>query len=184
MAADAAHLQGMNGNGQADAWAILLAGEVWPGERLRRQLRGTRVVAADGGLAHAEALGVAPELVIGDFDSVSPHLLARHEHLPRQTHPVAKDMTDGQLAIRHVLGHRVGLPWQVLVAREQMGGDGIEIADDQFRRHPQRFGMGQPAIGGHHARAPQLPPQALAWPHFARQQNRPGIRLSVSVHAL
>ncbi len=92
----------MSGN-TGKTWAILLAGEVRPTERLRRQLQGARMLAADAGLAHAEALGVEPELIIGDFDSAHPELLKRHQHLPRQTHPVAKDMTDGQLAIQHAL---------------------------------------------------------------------------------
>ena len=86
-----------------NTWAVLLAGEVHPTERLRGQMAGARVVAADAGLAHAEVLGVQPELVIGDFDSAAPELLERHGALPRQVHPVAKDLTDGHLAIEHAL---------------------------------------------------------------------------------
>ena len=84
-------------------WAVLLAGEVWPGARLREQLAGARVVAADAGMRHAEALGVEPEVWIGDFDSAAEAQLARHAHVPRITHPAEKDMTDGALAIAHAL---------------------------------------------------------------------------------
>ena len=33
---------------------------------------GARVIAADGGLAHARALGLDVEVVIGDLDSATP----------------------------------------------------------------------------------------------------------------
>ena len=84
-------------------WAVLLAGEVRPTPRLARQLAGARVLAADAGLRHAAALSVQPELLIGDFDSAHPDLLAAHAHLPRHSHPADKDMTDGALAIEHAL---------------------------------------------------------------------------------
>ena len=84
-------------------WAILLAGALRPTPRLSRQLAGARVLAADAGLRHAAALRVQPELLIGDFDSAQPDLLAAHAHLPRHAHPADKDMTDGALAIEHAL---------------------------------------------------------------------------------
>ncbi len=85
------------------SWAVLLAGELRPTARLRRQLADARVVAADAGLRHAEVLGVSPEVLIGDFDSADAALLARHEDVPRIVHPADKDMTDGALAIEHAL---------------------------------------------------------------------------------
>ena len=36
------------------------------------------VVAADGGLVHAQALGLAPVVALGDFDSISPEALAAY----------------------------------------------------------------------------------------------------------
>ena len=48
---------------------ILLGGELTVTERLMRQISGARVIAADSGMRHAAALGVNPELWIGDFDS-------------------------------------------------------------------------------------------------------------------
>ncbi len=83
----------------ADRFAILLAGELTVTDRLRQQLERARVIAADGGIAHAAALGVEPELWIGDFDSSDDSLVAQHQNVPRQTHPPAKDATDGELAI-------------------------------------------------------------------------------------
>jgi thiamine pyrophosphokinase len=80
-------------------FTLLLAGDLTVTDRLRQQIAGTRIIAADGGMAHAAVLGITPELWLGDFDSSDADLVARHENIPRQTHPVAKDTTDGELAI-------------------------------------------------------------------------------------
>jgi thiamine pyrophosphokinase len=66
---------------------------------------GPLVIAADGGLRKAELLGLAPSLVVGDGDSLAPELL---ERLPErgvevQLHPVAKDASDTELAVREAL---------------------------------------------------------------------------------
>ena len=52
------------------------------------------VVAADGGLRHTQALGLSPDVILGDFDSLG--------YIPQssQVHPVEKDDTDSMLAIR------------------------------------------------------------------------------------
>jgi thiamine pyrophosphokinase len=62
---------------------------------------GARVVAADSGLDHADALGLAVDLVLGDLDSVTKEALhaARRRGIPVEEHPVAKDQTDLELAI-------------------------------------------------------------------------------------
>ncbi len=88
---------------RSDFWAILLAGEVAPTERLRAQTRGARVIAADAGMRHAEALELTPECWIGDFDSAPGSLRARYGHVQCISHPADKDMTDGALAIEHAL---------------------------------------------------------------------------------
>ena len=84
-------------------FTILLAGELTVTDRLRRQIAGSRVIAADGGMAHAAALGVMPELWLGDFDSSDEALVARYAEVPRQPHPVAKNATDGELAVDEAL---------------------------------------------------------------------------------
>ena len=52
------------------------------------------VIAADGGLRHTQALGLSPDVILGDFDSLG--------YIPQssQVHPVEKDDTDSMLAIR------------------------------------------------------------------------------------
>ena len=83
----------------ATPFLILLGGELSPGPRLAAQIEGARVIAADGGMRHAATLGLVPELWVGDFDSSDTALKARFSGVERVEHPVAKDMTDGELAI-------------------------------------------------------------------------------------
>jgi thiamine pyrophosphokinase len=82
---------------------ILLGGELTVTERLMRQITGARLIAADSGMRHAAALGVKPELWIGDFDSSDAALQARYAHVPRIEFPPDKAMTDGDLAIDEAL---------------------------------------------------------------------------------
>ena len=79
-------------------FVILLGGDLVVTERLRQQIAGARILAADGGIRHAAALGVDPELWLGDFDSTPEILRQQYAHVPRKTFPRAKDMTDGELA--------------------------------------------------------------------------------------
>jgi thiamine pyrophosphokinase len=64
-------------------------------------LAGALVVAADSGLAGARHLGLAPDLVVGDMDSVDGASLAAAERagVPVERHPAAKDATDLDLAL-------------------------------------------------------------------------------------
>jgi thiamine pyrophosphokinase len=82
---------------------ILLGGELTVTERLIRQIAGARVIAADSGMKHADALGVVPEVWIGDFDSSDAVLQACYAHVPRIAFPPDKAQTDGDLAIDEAL---------------------------------------------------------------------------------
>jgi thiamine pyrophosphokinase len=65
------------------------------------------VIAADSGLHHADGLGLAVDLVIGDMDSVDADALeSAIEHgSATDRHPVDKDSTDLELAIDAALAH-------------------------------------------------------------------------------
>jgi thiamine pyrophosphokinase len=77
------------------------------------------VIAADGGLDNAAALGLDVTTAIGDFDSVGADTLARAAATGTQVvrHPEAKDATDLELALDAALALR---PDRVLV----LAGDG------------------------------------------------------------
>ena len=55
------------------------------------------IIAADGGFAHVQALGLKADAVLGDFDSLG--------YVPENANvfPVEKDDTDAMLAVRHGL---------------------------------------------------------------------------------
>jgi thiamine pyrophosphokinase len=62
---------------------------------------GATVVAVDGGVDHALALGLPVHRAVGDFDSVTGAGLARVEAAGAsvERHPAAKDLTDLELAL-------------------------------------------------------------------------------------
>jgi thiamine pyrophosphokinase len=84
-------------------FTILLGGDLTVTARLRKQVAGTRVVAADSGLRHAAALGVVPELWVGDFDSTEPEWLDAYRGVERMVFEADKDQTDGELAVGQAL---------------------------------------------------------------------------------
>lgn len=80
-------------------FVVLLGGTLEPTPRLRTMVDGARFIAADGGIRHAAALGVTPEVWVGDFDSSSAEELETWAHVPREPYPVAKNATDGEIAV-------------------------------------------------------------------------------------
>ena len=72
-------------------------------DRLSEDIRpGDFVIAADGGLKHTERLGIVPDEILGDFDSLG------YTPTGSRVFPVEKDDTDAMLAIRRglALGYR------------------------------------------------------------------------------
>ncbi len=69
-----------------------------------RNLSSATIYAADGGAAHALTMGLLPESVFGDFDSLSPSLqnTLTQKHIPCLRFPRAKDLTDGEIAVQAV----------------------------------------------------------------------------------
>lgn len=55
------------------------------------------IIAADGGLRHAQALGLTPDVILGDFDSLG------YVPADARVYPVEKDDTDTMLAVRQGL---------------------------------------------------------------------------------
>jgi len=85
---------------QADqTFVVLLGGALAVTPRVRADIIGARFVAADGGMRHAATLGVTPEIWVGDFDSTPDDLVAAWPGVERQPYPVAKNETDGAIAV-------------------------------------------------------------------------------------
>jgi len=68
------------------------------------------VICADGGAQQALALGLLPQVVVGDLDSFDESLRLRLEKMHCQfiVHPTRKDETDLELALRYAIDIGVG----------------------------------------------------------------------------
>ncbi len=87
--------------------AIVFAnGQIADLDRLRTlSFDGHLLIAVDGGMRHMRELGLWPDFLIGDLDSVTPQdILAVKEHSGEiRQYPIDKDETDLQLAINIAL---------------------------------------------------------------------------------
>lgn len=59
------------------------------------------LICADGGIQLARCLGLTPDLIVGDFDSVPHDILDEYKkkHVSMQQFPIEKDKTDTQIAV-------------------------------------------------------------------------------------
>lgn len=72
----------------------------------KKYLEDTNIlICCDGGLHHAKTLGLTPDYIVGDFDSVSQEVLEyyKEKNVPILQFPARKDETDMQLGIRLAL---------------------------------------------------------------------------------
>ncbi len=74
----------------------------------------TAVLCADGGARYARALGIIPDLIIGDMDSLEDDLLRHFEEKGAAVapYPVRKDETDTQLALTRAMAMN---PQEILI---------------------------------------------------------------------
>ncbi len=83
--------------------AVVFAnGDLGDDESARSRLReGDLIIAADGGVRHALALGLSPALLVGDLDSAPRELVQIAERRGAEVirHPRHKDKTDLELAL-------------------------------------------------------------------------------------
>jgi thiamine pyrophosphokinase len=87
---------------QGPQWALIIAGgDPIPASVRDRIGSPDWIIAADSGLDHARAIGITPDLVIGDMDSVDPASLAAavQSGVVVTRFPTAKDATDLELAV-------------------------------------------------------------------------------------
>lgn len=68
-------------------------------------LKADYVIACDKGLDHADKYGIRPDIVIGDYDSVSPENLdkIKNGEVKSIRYPKEKDDTDTMIAMKHAL---------------------------------------------------------------------------------
>lgn len=118
----------------------------WPGWSDQTDL----VIAADAGADTAHALGLRPDVAVGDFDSIGPDGLARlrASGIPVETAPEAKDESDTELALLAavrrgaetitVVGGLGGRPDHLLaniglLAHPELADRRVELLDERTR---------------------------------------------------
>ncbi|MDI3269110.1 MAG: thiamine diphosphokinase [Bacillota bacterium] len=87
-------------------WVVLAGGDLAAPSLIRQLVReGASLLCADTGVDHARALGLVPQVLVGDWDSASPQSLqwAKDRGAEIHTHPVVKDASDLELAFQFLL---------------------------------------------------------------------------------
>ncbi len=81
---------------------IFCSGEMDTDEVWLPEYQGDLILCADGGLRHAQRLGVMPDCIIGDLDS---GIDAYPDSVAHRVYPAEKDVTDTQLCIDYAIEH-------------------------------------------------------------------------------
>ena len=79
---------------------VVAGGDAVPGDAAR--LAGADlVIAADSGAEWLDAIGVRPDVLVGDMDSIDPGLLERlsNDGVTIERHPMDKEASDAELAV-------------------------------------------------------------------------------------
>jgi len=78
---------------------------LYPQAARQMAARADKIIAADGGLAHVQALNLKPDLLVGDLDSVTPEQIRWAEEVGAEVrkYPVEKDETDLELALQEAV---------------------------------------------------------------------------------
>lgn len=111
-----------------------------------RIVRADLIVAADGGSRHARALGLVPDVVVGDLDSLDEDTAGwlKVRGVPRVQYPPAKDETDLELALLYAA--EVGAE-QILVLGGWGGRPDQTIANLHLLAHPELSGRRVSLVG-------------------------------------
>lgn len=86
-------------------WVIITGGPNLHYDTLKEEIHfDDRIVCADSGALHAKRMGLVPDKLMGDLDSIDPDTLAwiRELKVPLEVFPVEKDMTDSELCLREI----------------------------------------------------------------------------------
>lgn len=100
---------------------ILAGGEIQDYQRTKNLIVDTDfIICADGGSRHAQAMGLIPDLIIGDMDSINPEMLQYFQNNGTKIckYPREKDEVDTELAIREA----VNLGYKEIVLLGATGG--------------------------------------------------------------
>lgn len=81
---------------------IFCGGDISDYEYIRSFLHDDdKIICADAGYRHAKRLGLTPDIILGDMDSISDI----PDGIETLVYPVRKDFTDGEIAVHYVIEH-------------------------------------------------------------------------------
>lgn len=63
------------------------------------------LICADGGLNYLNSIGIIPNLIVGDFDSVDITLLEKYKGVNTKKFPTEKNFTDTEIAIEEAIAN-------------------------------------------------------------------------------
>ena len=106
------------------------------------------VIAADSGAEWLDALGIRPDVLVGDMDSIDPGLLERlsNDGVTIERHPMEKDASDAELAVVRAVSD--GCEDVVLIGALRGGrldhelANLLLVADSRWRAHRLRIVSG------------------------------------------
>lgn len=89
------------------AWLIVANGDPLPASLLLRLARGKSIIALDSAYHHLQKCAITPHVLLGDFDSIEPSLLASAKADPQLLvqHTPDQNKTDLDKGILHALDH-------------------------------------------------------------------------------
>ena len=123
--------------------AFILAGGEFKATRFLKKLAAESelVIAADSGLSHAKSLGVMPDMIVGDFDSLPREVLEDYPNVYREKYFFEKDKLDLEIAIdiakekgakkltlAGVLGNRLDQSLAAIFISARMKSEGFMIS--------------------------------------------------------
>lgn len=80
--------------------AFIANGELRPSLALKAEISThDKIIAVDGGLLHCRAMGIIPDEIIGDGDSLPEEIKELYKAIPFKHYPRDKDFSDLELAI-------------------------------------------------------------------------------------
>ncbi len=86
-------------------WVIITGGPNLNYESIKEEIDvDDKIICADSGAFHAKQMGIIPDKLLGDLDSIDPDTLAwiRELKVQLEVFPVEKDMTDTELCLREI----------------------------------------------------------------------------------
>ncbi|MFO7751978.1 MAG: thiamine diphosphokinase [Desulfobacteraceae bacterium] len=89
---------------------IIVSSGVIKNQKRFLELAGTadKIVCADAGAGHLKSMGILPDVIIGDFDSIGPENMEffKGRSVEMIQHSVKKDATDTELAAMWAIEHK------------------------------------------------------------------------------